>query len=175
MVHQWKRALLEGASGFFERGGWKAPLPESVRHHGPAHAQGAGLADLNHIGSRVLRRCAENAIHKFGPTEIIIRTKAASSFHSHGPTACADRISMDRWGRFFDNFFIEWLWRTLKYECVYLHAWRTGSEAKAGVRTWMTFYNHKRPHSALGGKPPAVVCWQTSETTNPDQQVQRDA
>ncbi|ASP21797.1 integrase core domain protein [Antarctobacter heliothermus] len=82
---------------------------------------------------------------------------------------------MDCRGRFLDNIFIERLWRTLRYECVYLHAWETGSEAKAGVRKWMTFYNHKRPHSALGGKPPAVVCWQTSETTYPNQQVQRDA
>ncbi|MBT8155192.1 integrase core domain-containing protein, partial [Epibacterium ulvae] len=45
----------------------------------------------------------------------------------------------------------------------------------AGVRKWMDFYNNKRPHSALGGKPPAVIYWQRNETTNPDQQVQRVA
>jgi len=76
---------------------------------------------------------------------------------------------------FLDNIFVERLWRSLKYECVYLHAWETGSEAKEGVRKWIDFYNHKRPHSALGGKPPAVVYWQRNETTNPDQQVQRVA
>src|SRR6056297_4142643 len=85
------------------------------------------------------------------------------------------RISMDGKGRFLDNIFIERLWRTLKYECVYLHAWETGSEAKAGIRKWMTFYNHQRPHSALGGRPPAVVYWLRNETTNLDQQVQRVA
>ena len=73
------------------------------------------------------------------------------------------------------NIFVERLWRSLKYECVYLHAWETGSEAKAGVRKWIEFYNHKRPHSALGGQPPAVVYLQSNETTNPDQQVQRVA
>jgi putative transposase len=70
------------------------------------------------------------------------------------------------------NIFVERLWRSLRYECVNLHARETGSEAKAGVRKWMEFYNHKRPHSALGGMPPAVVYSQRNETTNPDQQVQ---
>jgi len=69
----------------------------------------------------------------------------------------------------------ERLWRSLKYQCIYLHAWETGLEARAGVRKWIEFYNHKRPHSALGGQPPAVVYWQGNETTNPDQQVQRVA
>ena len=57
------------------------------------------------------------------------------------------------------NIFVERLWRSLKYECVYLHPWEHGSEAKAGVRKWVGFYNNKRPHSALGGKPPAVIYW----------------
>ena len=85
------------------------------------------------------------------------------------------RISMDGKGRFLDNIFVERLWRSLKYECVYLHAWESGSEAKTGVRKWIDFYNHKRPHSALGGQPPAVVYWQRNEATNPDQQVKRVA
>ncbi len=58
---------------------------------------------------------------------------------------------------YLDNIFIERLWRTLKYECVYLHAWETGSEARAGLRNWIDFYNRKRPHSAHGGQPAAVV------------------
>ncbi|WP_407668413.1 integrase core domain-containing protein, partial [Nioella nitratireducens] len=78
-------------------------------------------------------------------------------------------------GRFLDNIFIERLWRTLKYECVYLHAWETGSEAKAGVGRWIEFYNRKRPHSALGGKPPAVVYWLRKDETQTGQQVQRVA
>jgi len=82
---------------------------------------------------------------------------------------------MDGKGRFLDNIFIERLWRTLKYECVYLHAWETGSETKAAIRKWMTFYNHQRPHSALGGQPPALVYWQRNDINQPDRQVQRVA
>jgi len=78
-----------------------------------------------------------------------------------------------RW--FLDNIFIERLWGTLKYECVYLHAWEAGSETKAAIRKWMTFYNHQRPHFALGGKPPALVHWQRNAINQPDQQVQRVA
>ncbi|WP_375699926.1 IS3 family transposase [Pseudophaeobacter sp. TrK17] len=118
------------------------------------------------------------AIHKFGPPEIM-NTDQGSQFTSFAWTdrlrRSGIRISMDGKGRFLDNIFVERLWRSLKYECVYLHAWETGSEAKAGVRKWIAFYNHKRPHSALGGKPPAVIYWQRNEATNPDQQMQRVA
>ncbi|WP_375708103.1 IS3 family transposase [Sulfitobacter sp. HGT1] len=118
------------------------------------------------------------AIHKFGPPDIM-NTDQGSQFTSFAWTnrlrSANVRISMDGKGRFLDNIFVERLWRSLKYECVYLHAWETGSEARDGVRKWIEFYNHKRPHSALGGKPPAVVYWQRIETTNPDQQVQKVA
>jgi putative transposase len=118
------------------------------------------------------------AIHKFGPPEIM-NTDQDSQFTSFVWTdrlrRSGVRISMDGKGRFLDNIFVERLWRSLKYECVYLHAWETGSEAKAGVRKWIEFYNHQRPHSSLGGKPPGVVYWQGNETTNPDQQVQKVA
>lgn len=118
------------------------------------------------------------AIHKFGPPDIM-NTDQGSQFTSFAWTdrlrRSAIRISMDGKGRFLDNIFVERLWRSLKYECVYLHAWETGSEAKAGIRKWMAFYNHKRPHSALGGRPPAVVYWQRNEIIQPDQQEQRAA
>jgi len=118
------------------------------------------------------------AIHKFGPPEIM-NTDQGSQFTSFAWTdrlrRSGVRISMDGKGRFLDNIFVERLWRSMKYECVYLHAWETGSEAKAGIRKWIKFYNHRRPHSAHGGKPPAVVYWQRNETNNPDQQVQRVA
>ncbi len=82
---------------------------------------------------------------------------------------------MDGKGRFLDNIFGERLWRSLKYECVYLHAWETGSEAKAGAGCRIEFYNRKRPHSALGGKPPAVVYWLRNDETKPGQQEHRVA
>ncbi|MEL6419601.1 MAG: transposase, partial [Pseudomonadota bacterium] len=74
-------------------------------------------------------------------------------------------------GQSIDNIFVERLWRSLKYECLYLHAWETGSEARAGIAKWTEFYNHKRPHCAHGGKPPAVVYWLEKEAMQPDQQV----
>jgi putative transposase len=64
------------------------------------------------------------------------------------------KVSMDGKGRWMDNVFIERLWRSLKYECVYLHAFETGSEARAGVGKWIAYYNAERPHSALGGRTP---------------------
>ncbi|SPF27917.1 hypothetical protein POI8812_00212 [Pontivivens insulae] len=84
-------------------------------------------------------------------------------------------ISMDGKDRFLDNIFVERLWRRLKYECVYLHVCEYGSEAKAGVGKWIEFYNRKRPHAALGGRPPAVVYWPRREDTQPDQQERRVA
>ncbi len=71
---------------------------------------------------------------------------------------------MDGKGRGFDNIFIERLCRSLKYECVYLHAWETASRAKAGVGRWITFCNHQRSHTGHGGQPPAVVYFNTIET-----------
>ena len=118
------------------------------------------------------------AIHRFGSPDIM-NTDQGSQFTSFVWTdrlkRVGTRISMDGKGRFLDNIFIERLWRSMKYECVYLHAWESGSEAKEGIMKWMEFYNNKRPHSALGGKPPAVVYWQRHETTKPDQRIQRVA
>jgi len=64
------------------------------------------------------------------------------------------RISMDGKGRWMDNVFIERLWRTVKYECVYLHEFATGRDAKAILGTWFEDYNSDRPHSSLGGMVP---------------------
>lgn len=118
------------------------------------------------------------AIRKFGQPDIM-NTDQGSQFTSFAWTdrlrRSAIRISMDGKGRFLDNIFIERLWRSMKYECVYLHAWEAGSEAGAGIRKWMEFYNHKRPHSALGGKPPAVIYWLREEGNQTDQQEQRVA
>ena len=118
------------------------------------------------------------AIQRFGLPEII-NTDQGSQFTSFAWTdllrRAGVRISMDGKGRYLDNIFIERLWRTLKYECVYLHAWETGSEARAGLRNWFDFYNRKRPHSAHGGQPPAVVYWQRNPLTQPDQQEPRVA
>ncbi len=99
----------------------------------------------------------EEAIARFG-RPAIFNTDQGSQFTSLAFTkVLADagiRISMDGRGRWMDNVFIEWLWRSLKYECVYLHAFETGSDLRAGLAGWIGYYNGHRPHSALGGKTP---------------------
>jgi putative transposase len=71
---------------------------------------------------------------------------------------------MDGKVRCIDNVFIERLWRSLKYDNVYLHTWETGSQAKAGIGRWITFYNHHRPHTAHRGQTSAVVFFNNIET-----------
>lgn len=60
------------------------------------------------------------------------------------------KISMDGKGRWIDNRMIERLWRSLKYECIYLNAFETGSETRAGIGKWIPYYNAERPHSTHG-------------------------
>ncbi|MCH8000266.1 MAG: transposase, partial [Proteobacteria bacterium] len=67
------------------------------------------------------------------------------------------KISMDGKGRWMDNVMIERLWRSLKYECVYLQAFETGAEARAGIGRWIDYYNTSRPHSAFDGRTPEEV------------------
>ena len=67
------------------------------------------------------------------------------------------RISMDGRGRCMDNIFIERLWRSLKYEEVYLKDYSLVTEAHAGIERWIRFYNHERLHQSLGYRTPAAV------------------
>ncbi len=67
------------------------------------------------------------------------------------------RISMDGKGRCMDNIFMERLWRSLKYEEVYLKAYETGSDARAGIRAWIEAYNARRPHQALDYATPNEI------------------
>lgn len=75
-------------------------------------------------------------------------------------------ISMDGRGRALDNAFIERLWRTLKYEDISLRDYQSVPELHQGLTDYFHFYNHKRPHSALGGKTPAEVHWASLPTRN---------
>ena len=64
---------------------------------------------------------------------------------------------MDGKGRATDNIFVERLWRSLKYEDVYLRGYATLAEAQAGIANWIRFYNERRPHQALGNHTPMDV------------------
>ena len=99
----------------------------------------------------------EEALARFGRPDIF-NTDQGSQFTSFAFTAVLKdaeiRISMDGRGRWMDNVFIERLWRSLKYECVYLHAFETGSELRVGLTRWIGYYNADRPHSGLAGQTP---------------------
>ena len=67
------------------------------------------------------------------------------------------RISMDGKGRWMDNRFVKRLWRSLKYEAVYLRELTDGRDVERVVGSWFRFFNHRRPHLAFGGHTPAAV------------------
>ena len=98
------------------------------------------------------------ALEGYGIPEIF-NTDQGSQFTSIAFTgqleATGIRCSMDGRGRWLDNVFIERLWRSLKYEAVYLRDLEDGFEAQRVIDAWMAFYNETRPHSALGGRTPA--------------------
>ncbi len=99
----------------------------------------------------------EEAMGRFGRPEIF-NTDQGSQFTSHDFTdtlkAAGIRISMDGKGRWMDNIFLERLWRSLKYECVYLHELVTGSQTRREIGRWINLYNFERPHSSLGDRTP---------------------
>ena len=109
----------------------------------------------------------EDAIAKHGQPEIF-NTDQGSQFTSPRFTQvlrdAGARLSMDGCGRWLDNVFIERLWRSLKYECVYLNAFETGSEARLGIGKWIEYYNHLRPHSTFAGLTPDEVYMRTEMT-----------
>lgn len=105
----------------------------------------------------------EEALQRYGRPEIF-NTDQGSQFTSYAFTTvlkeAGTRISMDGKGRWMDNIMIERLWRSIKYECIYLHAFETGSEARAGINRWVNHYNSMRPHSSLDDRTPDEAYWQ---------------
>lgn len=102
----------------------------------------------------------QEALRSFGPPEIF-NTDQGSQFTSRDFTGVLQahgiRISMDGKGRAFDNIFVERLWRSVKYEEVYLKHYETMREAREGLAAYFRFYNTERPHQALGHRTPAEV------------------
>lgn len=72
-------------------------------------------------------------------------------------------VSMDGRGRAMDNIFTERLWRTVKYEEVYLHSYETPRQARQGLTRFLTYYNERRPHQSLGYRTPAEVYFATKQ------------
>ncbi len=101
----------------------------------------------------------EEAINRYGVPEIF-NTDQGSQFTSSAFTDILKqnniRISMDGKGRWIDNVFIERLWRSVKYEEVYLHAYESLIEARSGLHKYFQFYNAKRKHQTLKAKPDEI-------------------
>jgi putative transposase len=101
----------------------------------------------------------EEALSKGRPE--IFNTDQGSQFTSDAFTRMllvqGIQISMDGKGRYTDNIFVERLWRSIKYEEVYLKAYQNGSAARAGIGAYLDFYNQERPHQALGYRTPGEV------------------
>jgi putative transposase len=99
----------------------------------------------------------QEAIRHYGTPEIF-NTDQGSQFTSLEFTQLLKdhgiAISMDGKGCWRDNVFVERLWKSIKYEEVYLHAYETVSAAKSGIGRYLDFYNSRRPHSALDGSTP---------------------
>lgn len=97
----------------------------------------------------------EEALYQYGVPEIF-NTDQGSQFTSREFTDAlknaGTRISMDGKGRWLDNVFIERLWRSLKYESIYLNDLETGGQTKKLLEKWFNFYNWERPHSVHNGK-----------------------
>lgn len=112
----------------------------------------------NTMDARFCVEALQEAMGKYGRPEIF-NTDQGSQFTSFEFTGVLKdagvAISMDGRGRCLDNIFIERLWRSMKYEAVYLHEMTDGFAAERVIGEWIAFYNTARPHSALGGATPA--------------------
>ena len=112
----------------------------------------------NSMDTRFCLEALNEALTRHGRPEIF-NTDQGSQFTSLAFTDVLKEagvaISMDGRGRWMDNIFIERLWRSLKYEAVYLHELTDGFVAERVIGEWVGFYNTERPHSSLGGQTPA--------------------
>ena len=99
----------------------------------------------------------EEALTKHGKPEIFNTDQGSQFTGSDFIGVLADhniKISMDGKGAWRDNVFVERLWRSIKYEEVYLRAYDSVSDARHSIGRYLDFYNHRRPHSSLDGRTP---------------------
>ena len=124
----------------------------------------------NTLDASVCVEALREALERYGPPEIF-NSDQGSQFTSVDVTdvltEAGIRISMDGKGRWMDHVFIERLWRSLKYACVYLSEFATGSQARTGIGGWMDFYDRCRPHSSLNDRTPDEAYTHDGADTNP--------
>ena len=114
----------------------------------------------NSLDAAFCTEALEDALARHGSPDIF-NSDQGCQFTSDEFTAVLKekgiRISMDGKGRWVDNVFVERLWRSLKYEEVYLKAYDTVAQAHAGIGQWLTFYNEQRRHASLDRHTPDQV------------------
>lgn len=117
----------------------------------------------NTLDSEFCCAALEEAMVRYGKPEIF-NTDQGSQFTSSAFTDLLKdsgvAISMDGKGRWMDNVMIERLWRTLKYENIFLNCYETAKEVKEGLEKWIREYNQERPHSSLDDRTPDEAYWQ---------------
>ena len=147
MVGDWKKQAMEGLAAVFSD---RSIMDWSTR-------KVLSWRVSNTMDGEFCIEALEEALARLGCPEIF-NTDQGSQFTSSRFTGVLEkagvRISMDGRGRWMDNVFIERLWRSLRYECIYLNAFETGSELRAGLTWWIGYYNARRPHSTLAGRTP---------------------
>ncbi len=115
---------------------------------------------LNTLDTDFRVEALEEALQHFGVPDIF-NTDQGAQFTSEAFTGVLKdhgiSISMDGKGRWVDNVFVERLWRSVKYEDVYLRAYETPTELRAGLARYFAFYNTRRRHSALDRRTPDAV------------------
>jgi putative transposase len=120
----------------------------------------------NSLGVEFCVEVLQEALEQYGKPEVF-NSDQGSQFTSLAFTGCLQaagiRISMDGRGRCHDNIFIERLWRSLKYELIYLKAFEDGIELNREVRRWMNWYNQERYHQALNYRTPNQVYYENKE------------
>jgi putative transposase len=113
----------------------------------------------NTLDSTFCVEALEEALERFGPPQIFNTDQGAQFTADAFTRVLRERgiaISMDGKGRCLDNVFVERLWRSVKYEEVYLHAYENVTEARVGIGRYLAFYNDERPHQTLGYQTPAA-------------------
>ena len=127
-----------------------------------------GWAVSNTMGTGLCLEALAMALDSTGRFPEIFNTDQGCQFTSAEWTGrlteLGVKISMDGRGRWMDNVFIERLWRSVKYEEIYLKEYATIPELQQGLGTWFNRYNHWRPHQNLGNLTPANVYHATTPT-----------
>ena len=124
----------------------------------------------NTLAASFCVEAVHEALERDGPPEIFNSDQGSpctSVDFTDVLTEAGIRISMDGKGRWMDNVFIERLWRSLKYECVYLSEFATGSQARTGIGGWMDCYDRCRPHSSLNDRTPDEAYTNDGADTSP--------